>query len=362
MIRLSTDQLPRLSFSGMSRFMGHYAALLLTGAMQRHDGSLEFVDEEAADKPFAFHYQRYIAPKVAPFEARRIHALQRLRHNSFIGLPGIFAIIVGMIYFLGTTAHSDAKEMAVWVAIAACGAIVYWVYLPVKNYKENVKEEVYPDVFRFFGDAFMYSATSALSAHDLKPSEIIPSFTDESNEDYIKGMHKGVRLELMESRLIRETRSGKNRSRTTVFRGIFVLLDMNKHFFGKTLVKRDRGQVFNWFAKRIGSHEKVVLEDPVFEKMFEVYSSDQVEARYLLTPSFMQRLLDLSELFGGNGIQASFYEDRLLLMIPSDKNRFEIVSVFQPATFIDDIKLILEEMKLIFQIIEILKLDERTGL
>jgi hypothetical protein len=77
----------------------------------------------------------------------------------------------------------------------------------------------------------------------------------------------------------------------------------------------------------------------------------------------MERLLELSGLFSKSGvIQCSFYLNKLLLMIPSDKNRFEVGSIYQPATFVDDINDILKEMAVIFQIIDILKLERKTGL
>lgn len=100
----------------------------------------------------------------------------------------------------------------------------------------------------------------------------------------------------------------------------------------------------------------------MFEKQFEVYSNNQVEARYLLTTSFMERLLRLSDLLGSNHIQCSFYDDKLLLMVPSSYNRFETSSIYVPATFVGDINTILSEMKLIFEIIDILKLNQRIGL
>ncbi len=95
---------------------------------------------------------------------------------------------------------------------------------------------------------------------------------------------------------------------------MFILLDMNKNFSGKTIVKRDTGIIGNWFTKKFrrkldsyASRSKLLksvkLEDPIFEKKFEVYSSDQVEARYLLTTSFMERILELSNLFSENKLK-----------------------------------------------------------
>ena len=41
-----------------------------------------------------------------------------------------------------------------------------------------------------------------------------------------------------------------------------------------------------------GGRDVVKLEDPEFEKEFVVYAHDQVEARYVLSPSLMRRLLE----------------------------------------------------------------------
>ena len=76
----------------------------------------------------------------------------------------------------------------------------------------------------------------------------------------------------------------------------------------------------------------------------------------------MERLLNLHDVFEGKGVQCSFYEDMLLIMIPSSKNLFEAGSVWQRVDFIDDAKAFLKEMNQIFSVIDILKLDQDTGL
>ncbi len=162
---------------------------------------------------------------------------------------------------------------------------------------------------------------------------------------------------MMEAKLLT---GGKNQR--TIFDGIFIYLSMNKNFSGKTIVTKDISPVGNWVANQFTSLENVKLEDPTFEREFEVYSSNQTEARYILSPTFMELLLKLRTLFTSNNIQCSFYNDRLLLMIPCDKDRFEPASIFQPATFVDEMKMILSEMQTIFQIIETLKLNKKTGL
>lgn len=76
----------------------------------------------------------------------------------------------------------------------------------------------------------------------------------------------------------------------------------------------------------------------------------------------MQRFLDLSNLCEKAAIECSFYEQSLLLKIPTKHNRFEPGSIFTPANFSYEINTILREMKVIFKIIDTLKLNQDIGL
>lgn len=308
---------------------------------------------------FGDYYRQKILPKVRIFEQRRIAALRVFRKRSFLALPMIVPFVVGAGYYL---THATQPDL-----VAACfmvlfpGFIIgYWAHKPVGQFHESVKSEIYPLIFSFFGPDFSYSATSPLSISSLRPSEIIPGYDTEYTSDYVRGRYRGVPIELVEAKMTETRGSGKNRRTVTVFQGIFVILDAHKRFKGKTLVCTDYGWM-NWATGKGGAFERVRLEDPVFEKQFEVFGTDQVEARYLLTTSFMERLLKLTALFKARGLQCSFYNSRLLLMIPSSKDYFAASGIHTPATFIPEINVVLEEMRAFFDIIETLKLDEKTG-
>ena len=315
-----------------------------------------FIDPDEASKPFEPHYKTHILPHVKIFELRRIEALESLRKRTLITIPiHIIAVLFIVIYF---------SYVSFLIGFSIMGVIGFWAERPISKYKTSVKTEIFPEIFKFFGEDFQYSEDSQLKMELLDVSRIIPSYDNSYLEDYVKGSYKDVTMELTEANLTKVEGYGKHRRTVTVFNGIFILLEMNKNFSGSTIVKKDEEKIWNLFTKS-KDLENVKLEDPVFEKKFEVYSTDQVEARYLLTPSFMERLLELSDIFSEYGrgvIQCSFYMNKLLLMIPSSKNRFEVGSIYQPATFVDDINDILKEMAVIFQIIDILKLERKTGL
>ena len=122
---------------------------------------------------------------------------------------------------------------------------------------------------------------------DLRGAGLVPDWDRSSFEDRLTGERNGVDFEFFEARLEerRRTTDSKGRTRTrwvTVFDGQCLRFRFHKTFQGRTTLLRDAG-FFNRFNRRRGM-ERVRLESNVFEDAFEVYSTDQVEARFLLTP------------------------------------------------------------------------------
>ena len=108
--------------------------------------------------------------------------------------------------------------------------------------------------------------------------------------------------------------------------------------------------------------KSVKLEDPVFSKKYKVYSSDQVESRYLLTPAFMERLNNIKTAFGVRKIKCSFYNDKLMFAISTNKNVFEIGSLFTSMESPKQFERFFNELASILMMIDYFKLDEKTGM
>lgn len=108
--------------------------------------------------------------------------------------------------------------------------------------------------------------------------------------------------------------------------------------------------------------ENVSLEDISFDKRFNVYSKNQIEARYLLTPSFMEKLNNLQTSFGTRNIKCSFFDNKIIFAISTKKDLFEIGSLFSPLTTPKLIYKFVDELASIYDIIDYFKLAEKTGL
>ena len=323
-----------------------------------------FEEIEPYEKGFENHYKKYLRDKVVKFEEERIKALKMARRNAFIALPIMLIIPFGVPYLFSiwiANFGNDSVEFLFFGILIIYSFLFWFVTNSMTLYQESIKNDIFPNILNFFGD-FQYNHETQKSAGSFEYSGLIPNFNRETSEDHISGKYKGVSIDLFETELEQKRRTKKSSYYVTVFKGILITLSMNKKFTGKTVVRKDRGVIGNWFRKTFSSLKNVKLEDPNFEKMFEIYSDDQVEARYLLTVTFMERLNELAEIFGGKSIQCCFFKSELFIMIPLKKDMFEPGSIFEPEDFVDDSKSLLKELNLIFSIVDVLKLNMKTYL
>jgi hypothetical protein len=132
-----------------------------------------------------------------------------------------------------------------------------------------------------------------------------------------------------------------------------------RSFAGVTVVRRDNG-IFNLLGGEPGM-KRVGLEDPVFEKAFEVWGTDQVEARYLVHPAFMQRLLDLETRLKGSRLRCAFEQGDLIIAIEGG-NLFEPGDLFKPLIDVTRAKRIVDEIGSVVRVLdEVLTAQAKLG-
>jgi len=188
--------------------------------------------------------------------------------------------------------------------------------------------------------------------------KLLPNHNREEWEDEVRGVHAGSGFTLCEAHLKYKS-SGKNSSTRTVFHGQLFVIDYPKRFLGKTVVLRDMG-VFNALGKPGKEFSHVGLVSSEFEKAFEAWSTDQVEARELLDPLVLERFQTLERLYDGKKLRAAFDDGKLLIAIETG-DRLNMGSMFQSLGGTDRVETILAEFDVVFDLIDVLlrRLDRR---
>ena len=219
----------------------------------------------------------------------------------------------------------------------------------MRDIRSNTKQNIVGGMCRFLGWTFTETIEEPANFEYFTYLDLITTnYTRSHFEDLIAGEAHGAGFQFYEAHLEKREGSGKNRKWVTKFRGQVLALTFDQKFLGKTIVLRDKG-MFN--RKQRADMKRVGLVDPVFEKIFEAYGTDQVEARYLLTPTFMQRLVDLERSVDGKNIRFGFIGGQLLIAIETE-NRYEPGSMFKPLIETSRTQKILDEIGAIYDVID----------
>ena len=148
---------------------------------------------------------------------------------------------------------------------------------------------------------------------------------------------------------------------TGSMRCLVVEIDMNKNFNGNTCVYENGITNKKLKFKKRPELKTVQLEDIKFNKLYNVESTDQIEARYLLTTAFIERFLNIKTSFKAQYIRAEFKDSKLYIILGVDKDLFAMGNISKKTTGQTFVELF-EEMYSVLSLVDELKLNQKIGL
>ncbi len=140
----------------------------------------------------------------------------------------------------------------------------------------------------------------------LAPAGLVEPFSSAGIDHVLAGEVDGIPFALAELRL-------HNAEGFEVFAGVVGGFALKRACPGLTLVTRERGVLGNLIASLGSGIERIGLEDPNFERKFEVYGTDQVWSRTVLTTTMLERLVRVDDVAHARGFRCAFVGERMLL-------------------------------------------------
>jgi Protein of unknown function (DUF3137) len=305
-----------------------------------------------------------IAPDLKAIEELRVFLRKRflLRVKIVAGIMALAACGVAYAYHIDPFYIRQGIWLVPLLFIAAS-----WAVRPFYDYAKNYKTALIPKLAALFGFS-TYKANGALPLDDLQASKILPIFTNYESEDYFEGIYKGARVRFAEITMTQEQGTGKNRTIITTFQGLAILVNLpRRKFFGHTIITRAKAGMFEWVESKSLGLKRADLVDPVFEKKYSVFTTDQTEARYLIDPAMIERVNSLDTVYKARSMSMAYYNnDQVLAMLGLrlGHNLFEPPSMFSRAADLQSLLAIRHEIAQILRFIDYLDIyqpvTERT--
>jgi len=304
---------------------------------------------------FRTYYEQELRPLLAPLEASR-------KKVKRLGLLGYLVIGLFVLFIILSNGSFDVVS-GVLAILSFVAIIVIWVifWKQRKAFRLMFKEQIVRKLIGYVDPELCYEPGRCIPEREYKMSGLFQTSPDRYNgDDYLEGVHDKTRFSCSELHTEYKVNSGKNTHWETIFKGLFFIGDFNKYFSGRTYVWTADAPQLNFMSRLFSSFarelEKVNLESAEFNRRFIVYSTDQVEARYILTPSFMERLVRLQQMTSTD-TSMSFVQTNIHIAIPMKEDLFE-PAVFGANDF-SRLEQFRATIQIVYEIIDELKLNER---
>jgi hypothetical protein len=278
--------------------------------------------------------------------------LMRRRKKLQLSLLG-FMVACGWAWVAGGLLDMEEPSLLVLSLAVAIGAFAVQAQFVYQPYHLAFKEGVIRQLVRLVYPDACFLPMSGLPEQDFEAAQIFQtSVAAYKHEDLIEASIGETRFRM--SDVHAQYRGHKNRLHT-LFRGVVIVADFPKRFKGRTVLLPE-----GCFGDRPKGLQAVILEPSPFERDFVVYASDQIEARYILSPALMERLVRVNRRFSGD-VRISFANSQILVAIADCGERLEAPPLFTALTSFNEASVCayLEDIRLAATLIEELNLNLR---
>lgn len=278
-----------------------------------------------------------LSPVLAELEAARTEVVRQVNARAVTRVP-LGAICGGAIWFLEQLSgkpNRDGFVGVVFSAVCLVGVGAMAGYFAAAHERSDAYARLYfrrvlPLLAARFGD-LSFRSPAQLDLQALTAEKLFDNFDTAVSDIEFFGTRRGLPISIVSLKLT----SGSGKEKRTSFDGLLVEVALPRRLHATTAVIAHTGtfgQFRDWLGK--SDRRRVELEDPRFAASYDVWGTDQIAARALLTPAFIERLLAL----GGPGSNIDGHplvlarDNRLTLAIPrGGRDHFIAPSIREPA-------------------------------
>jgi len=304
-------------------------------------------------------YRREIEPWLRAQEKRRRDALARRRKITCAAAVVGVAVGGGLWLWL-------PPEPAALLSILTLIVFFFAAWFAGRSAEKlaaDVKTFVMTKLAAFFGFAYDPAAARPALPRFVELG-LVPHSDRRVRGDGLSGTIRGTRFQLAEAELqrVEERQDSKGETRTdhrTVFDGLLFAFEYASPLDGVTVIREDAGAIMDWFRNEFGGLPPVAIDDAEFESAFQIYSTDETDARRLLDPSMRRRILALRQTLGAESLRLAFDASGILLSVETKSDEhFESGSVDAAVLDSERFQRMVADTCIVFDVIEGLSLGQ----
>lgn len=283
----------------------------------------------------------------------------------------IFCIVGALASFAAAFFLAETYIIVFYIAIAAILGLGFYMFFVIgkhkKAYRAIYKQDVVKAIVELINPDWKYESNGRISENDYRKSQLFNTSWDKyEGDDLVKGVIEKTDFQFSELhtqyRTYKTDSEGKREEEWhTIFKGLFAHADFNKEIKGRTFILPEHARKdFNKHGLdmgNLGETKLVKLENPEFEKIFKVFGTDQIESRYILTPTMMEAIVNIYNKYKRR-VHFSFIGSRVFVAMSFNKDLFE-PRILKSGVRFEDMEQMNEQFNLIQTLIHEMNLNTR---
>lgn len=260
--------------------------------------------------------------------------------------------------------YGDVLKFKIITSIIQTIIIIAVISLPIvniftiknrKKYTEKYKEYfVHNTLKKFFGDV---NYNPSLGIDRTTVSKVLSTGDIFYSNDLIVAKYKNTFFQQSDIIIQEEQKdSDGNTSTFTTFLGRFLIFDFERNFSTNMILFTK-----NFTSARLSipngkKQTQIKTESTKFNKTFNFFAEDGIDALYIFDPSFMEKVQNLYDNLKKDFLLA--FIDKKLYIAIKGKDSFEAPSVFEHLDETSEIEKVVKDIKVITNFVDNLNLDK----
>lgn len=333
----------------------------------------DFIAKEFNEISFRDYYNLYLKSSISQVEKLRLYNLKIIKFFTILTI-----ILFAFLYY------SQKINSNFWFFVLIIFTLLTFLANHLnQSFKQFYKKFFLENLFKYFGDNFIYNAEGTNLFNRYKEFLILSNFNalnSKSSELITAKIHdcnfSTQRVFLYDKNIVLKKNPKFNRAKKEemhkkevpefieketnikVSEGLVFLIDFPKKFSAKTIIK----QVKSDNNPDPQNLEKISSKNSEFDNNFIIFSNSGIEFNDLFRNEFMADFLSLLETFEikkrtlgktkNDKISASFYDNSALIFFENPRSIFEPSLLSQQLNLITESKRIIHQLNAIFKIIK----------
>ena len=248
--------------------------------------------------------------------------LQRWRLRIRLFSLTLLVILLAFVGSLFLNLSVETVGILASLTLSSVLTFLLLIMLMVSRYKKLCKDNLMKELLEDSYGAVIYREKDGFSEEEIAESGMIMMGNSFQSSNLVTGERGGIRFEMADVTIGQKTPSGKGYHSITFFDGCWMTFHLDKTFVTTLHIKEKNFSGNQSLSQKRKQFSLLNLENKEFNRFFRVYAEDEARARYILSPLWIDAIMEINYALSGD-LMIAFSENTVHVAIHGIKREWD---------------------------------------